>query len=75
MLVAIITKFTTIFELYPYLVKTWKQICLPADHDSEFYPNGNNWNWDSKSRSTTNGLKHILTSFEHVVAFLLPKEL
>ena len=29
-------------------------------------------NW---SRSTGNGLKHSFTSFEHVVAFLLSKEL
>lgn len=32
--------FTTILVLYPYLVKTWEQICLPADDDSEIYPNG-----------------------------------
>ena len=48
---------------------------LPADFDSEIYPNGNSWNWDSKSQSTANGLKHIFTCFEHVVAFLLSKEL
>jgi len=67
--------FSTILELYPYLVKTWEQICLPTEDDDEIYPNGNNWNWDSESRSTANGLKYIFTSFENVVAFLLSKEL
>ena len=67
--------FTTILELYPYLIKTWEHICSPADDDNEIYPDGNTWNWDSESRSTANGLKHIFTSFEHVVAFLLSKEL
>ena len=61
--------------MYPYLVKTWEQICLPADDDSEIYPNGNSWNWDSDSRSTANGLRNIFTSFEHVAAFFLSKEL
>ena len=37
--------------------------------------NGNNWNWDSVSRSSANELRHTFTSFEHVVSFFLAKEL
>ena len=40
--------FTTILELYTYLVKAWDEICVPSG-DEELYPNGNNWNWDSES--------------------------
>jgi len=64
-----------ILELYPYLVKTWEQIYFPTNDDSDIYPDGNNWNWDSESRSTANGLKHIFTSFKHVITFMLSKEL
>jgi len=67
--------FTTILELYPYLVKTWDQICYPCDDSNEIYPDGNNWKWDSESRSSANGLKHTFTSFEHIVVFMLSKEL
>ena len=49
--------FTTILELFPYLVKTWEQICYPYDDDN-IYPDGNNWKWDSESRNSANGLKH-----------------
>ena len=66
--------FTTILELYPYLVKTWEHMCYPCENDS-IYTNGNNWNWDSESRSSANGLRHTFTSFEHVVSFCLAKEL
>ena len=66
--------FTTILELYPYLVKTWEHMCYPCENDS-IYTNGNNWNWDSESRSSANGLRHTFTSFEHVVSFFLEKEL
>ena len=62
----------TILELYPYLLKAWEHICSPADDDSEIFPNGNSWNWDSESWST---VKLIFTSFEHVVACLPSKEL
>ena len=67
--------FTTILELYPYLVKTWDQICYPGDDDREIYPDGNNWKWDSESRNSANWLKHTFTSFEHIVVFMLLKEL
>ena len=66
--------FTTILELYPYLIKTWDQMCYPSD-DEELYPDGNNWNWDSESRSTANGLRYTFSSFEHLIVFLLSKEL
>jgi len=67
--------FSTILELYSFLVKTWEQICLPTEEDNEIYPNGNDWNWDSESWGTANSLNHIFTSFENVVAFLLSKVL
>ena len=41
-------------ELYPYIVKTWDQICFPSD-DDEIYPEGNSWKWDSETRSYANG--------------------
>ena len=44
-------------------------MCYPCENDS-IYTNGNNWNWDSESRSSANGLRHTFTSFEHVVSFL-----
>ena len=64
-----------ILELYTYLVKIWEQNCCSTENDNEIYPNGNNWNWDSESRSTANAPKHIFTSFEKVVVLLLSKEL
>ena len=66
--------FTTILELYPYIVKTWDQICFPSD-DDEIYPEGNSWKWDSETRSYANVLRHTFTSFEHIVVFFLAKEL
>ena len=61
--------------IYLYLVKIWDQICYPYHDDSEIYPDGNNWKWDSESRNSANGLKHTFTNFEHVVVFMLSKEL
>ena len=66
--------FTTILQLYPYLIKTWEEICYPTNDDSEIYPDGNNWKWDSES-STANGLTHTFAGFEHIVVFMLSKEL
>ena len=66
--------FTTILELYLYIVKTWDQICYSSD-DDEIYPEGNSWKWDSESRSSANGLRHTFTSLEHIVVFFLAKEL
>ena len=67
--------FTTILQLYPYLIKTWEEICYPTNDDSEIYPDGNNWKWDSESRSNANGLRHTFAGFEHIVVFMLSKEL
>ena len=65
---------STILELYPYIVKTWEHMCYPCENDS-IYTNGNDWNWDSESCSSVNGIRHTFTSFEHVVTFFLAKEL
>ena len=65
--------FTTILELYPYIVKTWDQICYPSD--DEIYPEVNSWKWDSESRSSANELRHIFTNFDHIVVGFLAKEL
>ena len=55
-------------------MKAWDEICVPSG-DEELYPNGNNWNWDSESQSSANGLRHTFTSFDHIAAFILSKEL
>ena len=65
--------FSTILELYTFLVKTWDEICIPSD-DEQIYKDGN-WNWDADSRSTANGLRRTFTSFDHIVAFTLSKEI
>ena len=39
--------FSNILELYPYLLKTWDEICYPSQ-DKEIYPDGNNLKWDSE---------------------------
>ena len=67
--------FNTIFELYTYLVKTWEEISSPNNTNKELYPEGNDWKWDSESRSIANGLRYTFSSFEHVVVFLISKEL
>lgn len=41
---------------------------------SQLYDN-TPWDWDSESRSTANGLLHTFTSFEHIAAFILTKEI
>ena len=60
--------------MYPYLVQTWNEICHPSDEE-QLYPEGNHWNWDSESRSYANGLRHTFCKFEHIVVFLIAKEL
>ena len=56
--------FSTILELYPFLVETWNEICTPTS-SSEF----------AGTRSVANGLRHTFSSFEHIVVFILSKEL
>ena len=60
--------------MYPYLVQTWNEICHPSDEE-QLYPEGNHWNLDSESRSYANGLRHTFCKFEHIVVFLIAKEL
>ena len=63
--------FSTILELYPYLVHAWDEICNPTIEDEEV----GDWKWDADSRSSANGLRHVFTNFEHIVAFMITKEL
>lgn len=39
------------------------------------YSDNADWNWDAGTRSVANGLRHTFSSFEHIVAFILSKEL
>ncbi len=66
--------FSTILELYPFLVETWNEICTPTS-SSKLYSDSANWNWDTGTRSVANGLRHTFLSFEHIAAFILSKEL
>ena len=61
--------FSTILELYPFLVKTWNEICYPTSET-----NSRDWKWDSESRTMANGLSHTFASFEHIVTFIIAKE-
>ena len=65
--------FDTIFDLYTYLMRTWEEICSPSNCD-QLYSNSR-WNWDSETRSSANGLRHTFGSFEHIVAFVISKQL
>ena len=49
------------------------KICIPSD-DEELY-DGTSWDWDAESRSTANGLLNTFTSFDHISAFTLTKEI
>ena len=49
-------------------------MCQPSENE-QVYPDGKLWNWDSESRSNANGLRHTFARFEHIVAFLIAKEL
>ena len=66
--------FDTILELYPYLVQTWDEVCCPSTCE-QLYPDENTWKWDSDSRSAANGLRHTFCGFEHIVAFMVSKQL
>ena len=65
--------FDTIFDLYTYLMRTWEEICSPSNCD-QLYSNSR-WNWNSETRSSANGLRYTSGSFEHIVAFVLSKQL
>ena len=65
---------SSIFELYPYLVRTWNEICHPSD-DESLYGEINDWNWDFESSTLANGLLNIFVSFQHTIVFMLAKEL
>ena len=69
--------FSTIFELYPYLLRTWNQICMPSSSTdlNQESTSSTEWNWDAETRTSANGLRHTFSSFEHIVAFVLTKEL
>ena len=43
------TTFDTIFDLYPYLMQTWEEICCPSNCDQLY--KDSSWNWDSESCS------------------------
>ena len=58
------TTFDTIFDLYPYLMRTWEEMCSPSNCDQLY--KDSSWNWDSETRSSANGL---------IVAFNLSKQL
>ena len=66
--------FDTILELYPYLVKTWIEICLPSNAE-DLYPDGNDWSWDRETRTAANGLRHTFMNFEHIAPFVCSKEI
>lgn len=49
-------------------------MCHPSKCQ-QLYPDGNNWNWDSETRAAATGLSHTFGSFEHIVVFMLTKQL
>ena len=59
--------FSTIFELYPYLLRTWNEICMPSSSPdlNQGSTSSTEWNWDAETRTSANGLRHTLSSFEH----------
>ena len=66
--------YSSIFELHPYLVRIWNEICHPSD-DESLYNEINDSNWDSESRTLANGLLNIFVSFQHTTVSMLAKEL
>lgn len=66
--------FKTIFDLYEFIVITLDQICEPTD-DDRYYPNGEIWNWDSKTKTLANGLRHTMKNFGHIFNFVCAKEI
>ena len=66
--------YSSIFKLYPYLVRTWNENCHPSD-DESLYDEINDWNWDSEFCTLANGLLNIFVGFQHAIVFILAKEL
>ena len=66
--------FETIFDLYEYIVITLNEICEPTN-DDRFYQNNETWDWDAKTKTMANGLRHIMSNFGHIVNFVCAKEL
>ena len=66
--------FETIFDLYEYVVITLDEMCGPTN-DDRFYPNNEIWNWDAKTKTMANGLRHTMTNFQHIVSFVCAKEM
>ncbi|XP_062519282.1 uncharacterized protein LOC134194370 [Corticium candelabrum] len=46
----------------------------PSNCD-KLYPDGSNWKWDSETRTAANGLRYTFVGFEHIVVFILVKQL
>ena len=66
--------FETIFDLYEFIVITLDQICEPKD-DGRYYPNGEIWSWDPKTKTLANGLRHTMKNFGHIFNFVCAKEI
>ena len=66
--------YSSIFELYSDLVRTWNEICHPSDNES-LHDEINDWNWDSESRTLANRLLNIFVNFQHTIVFMLAKKL
>ena len=66
--------FETIFDLYEYIVITLDEICDPTD-DDRYYPNGEKWHVDVKSKTLANGLRHTMKGFGHIFNFFCAKEM
>ena len=63
--------FSAIHELYPYLINVWDETCNPSTDNEKLYPKDEEkWNWDTESRSSANGLRHVFCSFDHIAAFM-----
>ena len=70
-----IERHNTVFELYPYHVKTCDKYAIHV-RMMIFIPMGTiGTGTQSLACSSANGLRNTFTSFEHVVAFFLAKEL
>ncbi|KAL9957840.1 hypothetical protein ACROYT_G034788 [Oculina patagonica] len=50
------------------------QICEPTD-DDRYYPNGEIWSWDPKTKTLANGLHHTMKNFGHIFNFVCAKEI
>ena len=66
--------FETIFDLYELIVIILDQICEPTD-DNRYYPNGEIWSWDPKTKTLANGLSHTMKNFGHIFNFVCAKDI